>query len=35
MFRCSLEGEVETGRIAKDAGGSDRQAMIQAVAAVS
>ena len=35
MFRCSLEGEVETGRIAQDAGGSDRQSMIQAVAAVS
>ena len=35
MFRCSLEGEVETGRIAQNAGGSDRQSMIQAVAAVS
>jgi taurine dioxygenase len=35
MFRCSLEGEVETGRIAEHVGGSDRQSMLQAVAAVS
>ena len=35
MYRCSLEGEVESGRIADDAGGSDRQSMLQAVAAVS
>ncbi|MDP1838440.1 MAG: TauD/TfdA family dioxygenase [Reyranella sp.] len=35
MFRCSLEGEVETGRIARDLAGSDRESMLQAVAAVS
>ena len=35
MFRCSLEGEVESGRIANDTGGTDRQSMLQAVAAVS
>jgi taurine dioxygenase len=35
MFRCSLEGEVESGRVVQDIGGSDRQSMIQAVAAVS
>ena len=35
MFRCSMEGEVETGRIARDVGGSDRESMLQAVAAVS
>jgi len=35
MFRCSLEGEVESGRIANDGGGADRQSMLQAVAAVS
>jgi taurine dioxygenase len=35
MFRCSLEGEVESGRIANDGGGEDRQSMLQAVAAVS
>jgi taurine dioxygenase len=35
MYRCSLQGEVESGRIADDAGGADRQSMLQAVAAVS
>src|SRR5262249_34210617 len=35
MFRCSLEGEVETGHVAELGGGSDRQSMLQAVAAVS
>jgi taurine dioxygenase len=35
MYRCSLEGEVESGRIADDGGGADRQSMLQAVAAVS
>lgn len=35
MFRCSLEGEVESGRFAQDTGGNDRQSMLQAVAAVS
>ncbi|MGQ0583240.1 MAG: TauD/TfdA dioxygenase family protein [Reyranella sp.] len=35
MFRCSLEGEVETGRIARDVAASDRETMLQAVAAVS
>jgi taurine dioxygenase len=35
MFRCSLEGEVESGRIASNTAGSDRESMLQAVAAVS
>lgn len=35
MFRCSLEGEVETGRIARDIAASDRESMLQVVAAVS
>lgn len=35
MFRCSLEGEVETGRVAGNTAGSDRESMLQAVAAVS
>jgi len=35
MYRCSLEGEVVSGRLADDGGGSDRQSMLQAVAAVS
>lgn len=35
MFRCSLEGEVETGRFADNVAGSDRESMLQAVAAVS
>jgi taurine dioxygenase len=35
MYRCSLEGEVVSGRIADDNGGADRQSMLQAVAAVS
>ena len=35
MFRCSLEGEVETGRIADSVAGADRESMLQAVAAVS
>ena len=35
MHRCSLEGEVESGRIANDTGGEDRQSMLQAVASVS
>lgn len=36
MYRCSLEGEVVTGRLANDdGGGNDRQSMLQAVAAVS
>jgi taurine dioxygenase len=34
MYRCSLEGEVVSGRVANDAG-TDRQSMLQAVAAVS
>lgn len=35
MFRCSLEGEVETGRVADNVAGADRESMLQAVAAVS
>ncbi|WP_422017488.1 TauD/TfdA dioxygenase family protein [Reyranella sp.] len=35
MFRCSLEGEIETGRFADNAAGADRESMLQAVAAVS
>ncbi len=35
MFRCSLEGEVETGRVADSVVGADRESMLQAVAAVS
>ncbi len=35
MYRCSLEGEVVSGRIADDTGSADRQSMLQAVAAVS
>jgi taurine dioxygenase len=35
MFRCSLEGEIETGRFADSVAGSDRESMLQAVAAVS
>lgn len=35
MFRCSLEGEVETGRVAGSVAGTDRESMLQAVTAVS
>lgn len=35
MYRCSLEGEVETGRVADNAASADRESMLQAVAAVS
>ena len=35
MYRCSLEGEVESGRIASTTAGNDRESMLQAVAAVS
>lgn len=35
MFRCSLEGEVETGRVADSVAGADRESMLQAIAAVS
>lgn len=35
MFRCSLEGEVESGRVAETAATGDRASMLQAVAAVS
>ena len=35
MFRCSLEGEVESGRVAEGAATGDRASMLQAVAAVS
>jgi taurine dioxygenase len=35
MFRCSLEGEHVTGRIAESATTGDRASMLQAIAAVS
>ena len=35
MYRCSLEGEVESGRTAENVPGADRESMLQAVAAVS
>ncbi len=35
MYRCSLEGEVESGRTAENVSGADRESMLQAVAAVS
>jgi len=35
MFRCSLQGEAATGRIAADATTADRATMLQAIAAVS